>query len=56
VYEGEFLNGKKMEEEKNILIMINYFLKENILMDYNGMEKDMMEKVMWNMNYMMVMG
>ena len=29
---------KEMEKEKNIMIMDNYILKENILMEKDGME------------------
>ena len=29
---------KKMEMEKNIIIMVNYYLKESILMGKNGLE------------------
>jgi len=32
--------GKKMEKEKNIIVMVKYYLKENIYMEKNGMEKD----------------
>ena len=34
-----------MEKEKNIMIMINKNIKENIYMLKNGMEKDMMKMV-----------
>ena len=34
-----------MDLEKNSIIMENYYLKVNIKMDLNGMEKDMMEKI-----------
>ena len=30
LFEGEYLNGKKMVKEKNIIMMVNYYLKENI--------------------------
>ena len=30
LYEGEYLNGKEMEKEKNIIIIVNYYLKENM--------------------------
>ena len=30
---------KKMDKVKNIMIMVNYYLKENIYMEKNGMEK-----------------
>ena len=33
---------KEMEKEKNIIIMVNYYLKVNIYIIKNGMEKDMM--------------
>ena len=29
-YEGEYLNGKKMEKEKNMIMMVNYNMKGNI--------------------------
>ena len=29
-FEGEYLNGKKMEEGKNMIIMVIYYLKVNI--------------------------
>ena len=32
-YEGEYLNGKGMEKEKNIIIMVIYYLKGNIKME-----------------------
>ena len=32
IYEGEYLNNKKMEEEKNIMIVEIYYLKVNIYM------------------------
>ena len=32
---------KGMEKEKNIILMVNYYLKVNIKMMLNGMEKDM---------------
>ena len=31
--------GKKMGEEKNIIKKVNYYLRENILMVKDGMEK-----------------
>ena len=31
---------KEMEKEKNIMKMGYYYLKENILMEKNGMEKE----------------
>ena len=31
---------KEMEKEKNMIIMVNYYLKENIKMEENGMEKE----------------
>ena len=34
------LADKEKEKEKNIIIMVIYYLKENIYMDLNGMEKD----------------
>ena len=37
---------KEMEKEKNIMNTINYYyLKENIYVAKNGMERDMMKKV-----------
>ena len=30
IYEGEYLNGKETEKEKNILILVIYYLKLNI--------------------------
>ena len=40
IFEGEYLNGKKMEKEKNIIIiMVNQNLKENIQME-KEMEKE----------------
>ena len=30
---------KEMEKEKNIILMVNYILKENIKMEKGGMEK-----------------
>ena len=30
IFEGEYLNGKKTEKEKNMMIKANYNLKENI--------------------------
>ena len=38
-YEGEYLNGKDMEKEKNLLKIKFQFMKENIKMVY-GMEKE----------------
>ena len=29
-YEGEYINGKRNEKEKNIIIIVNYNMKENI--------------------------
>ena len=31
---------KEMEKEKNIILLVNYYLKGNILMEKDGMEKD----------------
>ena len=31
---------EEMEKEKNIIIMVKYYLKENICMEKNGMGKD----------------
>ena len=36
---------KKMEKEKNIIVMVNYFFKVNIKRGKNGMEKDIIKKV-----------
>ena len=36
------------KKEKNIIQMVNYYFKENINGDKNGMEKDMMKKVIKN--------
>ena len=41
---------KEMEKEKNITIMVNYHLKENIYIGKDGMEMDMMKKVMKYIN------
>ena len=31
IFQGEYLNGEKMEKEKNMILNItNYYLKENI--------------------------
>ena len=35
---------KEMEKEKNIMIMVEYNLKENIYMGKNGLVKDIMKK------------
>ena len=32
--------GKEMEKEKNIIIMVIYYLKENIQKGKDGMEKE----------------
>jgi len=37
---------KEMEKEKNIIIMINYSLKENIPKVIDGMEKDIISMEM----------
>ena len=34
-----------MEKEKNIIQMVNYYLKENIKIEKNGMEKGIAKKV-----------
>jgi len=34
---------KKMEKEKNIIMMVNYYLKENIWIAWDGMEKDIIK-------------
>ena len=36
---------KEMEKEKNIMIMVNQNLKENILMEKDGMEKFIIKMV-----------
>ena len=36
---------KEMEMVKNIIKKVNYYLKENIKMGKNGMEKDMIKGV-----------
>ena len=41
---------KKMEKEKNIMIMVYYNMRENIKMIINGMEKDMIEIKILYMN------
>ena len=38
-FEGEYLNDKNMEKEMNIMMMVIYYLKENIWMEKDGMEK-----------------
>ena len=37
-----------MEKEKNILEMVNYNLKENILKESDGMERDIIKMEMLN--------
>ena len=32
-FEGEYINGKKMEKEKIMILMEIYYLKANIYMD-----------------------
>ena len=39
-----------MEKEKNIMIMVYYYMKENIKMIINGMEEDMIEIKILYMN------
>ncbi len=41
---------KNMDKEKNKLIMGNYYLKENIKMKLNGLEKDMIKMEKFYMN------
>ena len=41
IFEGEYLHGKKMEKEKNIIIMVISNLKENIKKDIKLMEHHM---------------
>ena len=36
---------EEMGKEKNIMKMENYYLKENIYMEKDGMEKDITKKV-----------
>ena len=37
--------GKEMEKEKNIILMVNYYLKVNMLMDIYYLEMNMMRMV-----------
>ena len=41
---------KKMEKEKNIIIIKIWNLKENILMENNGMERDKIKKETFYIN------
>ena len=41
---------KGMEKEKNMIIMVNYYLMVNIKKEKGGMGKDIMEKTMSYMN------
>ena len=41
---------EKVEKEKNIIGMVAYYLKVNIKMEKDGMEKVMMEKIIQYMN------
>ena len=41
---------KEMEKEKNIIKMVNYYLKVNIYMIENGQVKDMMIVIILFMN------
>ena len=34
-----------MEKEKNMILLANYYLMENIKMEKNGMEKDIIKMV-----------
>ena len=38
---------KEMEKEKNIIGLVDYYLKVNILMGKNGMEKYMIKMVIY---------
>ena len=40
---------KETEKEKNIIAMVNYYLKENIKMIKYGMENDMIKIIIYNM-------
>ena len=40
IFKGEYINDKKMEKEKLIMIMKNYNLKENIIITSNIMVKN----------------
>ena len=40
---------KEMGNEKNIMMMVIYYLKENIYKEKDGMEKDIIKKVIQNM-------
>ena len=42
--------GIGMEKEKNIMIMVYYYMRENIKMIINGMEKDMIKIKILYMN------
>ena len=45
---------KEMEKERNKkLLMINKYLKENILKEKDGMEMDMMIKIIFFIHYKM---
>ena len=37
--------GKDVEKEKNIILMVNYYLKVNMLMDIYYLEMNMMRMV-----------
>ena len=39
-----------MEKEKNMIITVNYYMKENIYLKENGTEKDLMNMVILYMN------
>ena len=49
-FEGEYINGEIKVNVKNILKMEIYYLKVNTKMEKNGMEKDMIIKVILYMN------
>ena len=46
---------KEMEKEKNIIIQVMLYLKENFLMGKNGMEKIMIIKIILFINWKMGM-
>ena len=46
---------KEMEKEKNIIIQVMLYLKENFLMGKNGMEKIMIIKIIFFINWKMGM-
>ena len=40
---------KEMEKEKNIIMIVNYYLKDNIHMEKDGMEKDIIKMEIYNL-------